>query len=205
MFFPLSACHKQYAFSKSRTSLWVSLSRAIWSKCLFLLVADVGREDQGRYSRARKVVMKVTTDKFSMVSMWVWLLTLYMHKYWKCTKGKANISTVFLLHVPQNCQANITANLRFLMYRCFLMAVDGRQGFMVEVTVTLGFNILASCRQFTWWQVLSAKHPGPYPKDWHPPLYHINEPVQLKIITNANLVKRSLIGKFHDCTREVVV
>lgn len=180
----------------------------MWSKCLFLLMVDVGKEDQGRYSRARKVITKVrgwplTTDKFSTVSAWVWLLTSYLHKHLKCTKGKANINTAFLLHVAQNCQANITANLPFLMYRCFLMTVDSSQRFTVEVTVRSGFDILPSCRQFTWWQVLPAKQPGLYPKDCHSPLYHIN--VQLKIITNANLVKRSLIGKFHDCNREVVV
>jgi len=159
-------------------------------------VVGVEKEGQGRYGRARKVVTKVrdwplTTDKFSIWYQCEWLLTLYMHKYWKYTKGKANINTDFLLHVEQNCQASITANLPLLVYRCFLTTVDSSQHFTAEATVTSGFDILPPCRQFTWWQVHSAKQSGLYPKDHHPPLYHINEPVQLKIITNANLVKRS--------------
>lgn len=85
------------------------------------------------------------------------------------------------------------------------MTVDSSQHFTVEVTVTSGFDLLHSCRQFTWQQVLPAKQPGLYPKDCHHRLYHIKGPVQLKISTNVNLVKRCLIGKFHDCTREVVV
>lgn len=59
MSFPPSACRKQSAFSKSTTSLLVSLSGAIWSKCFFLLMVDVGKEDQDRYRRARKVITQV--------------------------------------------------------------------------------------------------------------------------------------------------
>lgn len=167
MFFP-PACHKQYTSSKSRICLSVSLSRAIWTKCFFLLMVDVGKKDEGSYRRARKVIGKVsgwclTMGKFSMVSVWVWLLTLYMHKYWKYTKGKTNINSGFILHVAQNCQANITADLPFLIYRCFLMTADSSQYFTVEVTLASGFDDLHSCRQFTWWQVLPAKQPGLHP------------------------------------------
>lgn len=74
MFFPPSACREQYAFSKSRTCWSVSLSRAIWTKYFFLLMVDVGKKDEGSYSRARKVIAKfsdwpLTAGKLSMVSV----------------------------------------------------------------------------------------------------------------------------------------
>lgn len=161
----------------------------VWIKRFFLLMVDLELEEL--YLRLGTAAWH--NGKFSRCTL---ALGSAHAQTLKIYKRQSSISTFFLLYVSRNYQASMTANLTFLMYRCFLVAVDGSQRFTAELTVTSGFDILPSCRQFTSLHILPAKQP------W---LYHINEFVQLKIIINANLVKRSLIGKFHDCTREVVV
>lgn len=67
---------------------------------VFLFKVDVGNADQGRYSRARKVIAEVRgtgsgeqrREKHEPGSR------LSVYKYWKYIKGKANINMFFCMH-----------------------------------------------------------------------------------------------------------
>lgn len=107
MFFP-AACHKQRAFSKSRSSLLVSGSRALGSKWFCHLGRrGKGRASKGRYSRA---ITSVTAGSWQRTSLarcqpesGCWLGTCTNTE--NIQKAKQTV-TVLLLHVASVSQLN---------------------------------------------------------------------------------------------------